>query len=181
MNYQRDPLQLFSFDVRLALLIKMGIPEPALTCKCANDLRFPGRGDEPGHTAEDSPYPTKKFPHASPQENYGRSGGTKFKYSFCLVIRKFFSLFCFFLFTQIYKPLFFYCMRTMPVTTNTNIVAKFWAKSRTKIFDPTVTNCTNTAPIWHETHINLANAECSFLFTTYSSHVPQLNFFAYIR
>ena len=66
-------------------------------------------------------------------------------HSFCLVIRKFFYLFCFFLFKQIYKPLFFYCMRTMPVTTNTNIVAKFWAKTRTKTFDPTVTNCTNTA------------------------------------
>ena len=51
---------------------------------------------------------------------------------------------------------------------------KTWKESRTQIFNPTITNWTNLAAIWHETHIHLSNAEWSILFTTYSSHVPSL-------
>ena len=64
MNYQPDPPQLFSFDGRLALLIKMGIPETPIY-------------HEPGRPEKNSPHTKTKQTYASLKESCGRSGGPK--------------------------------------------------------------------------------------------------------
>ena len=143
----------------------------------ANYIRLAGRAHEPVRPEKNSPHTKTKQTYASLKESCGRSGGPKStNRASPLRNQTFLIYFCTKLHAFIFLMHAYYACHDQHQNH-----WKIWQESRTQIFNPTITNWTNMAPIWHEAHIHLANAECSILFTTYSSCVPQLNFFAYMR